>query len=292
MTYSRKEKLLYIGPVILALLLFSIFPLIYSVKNSFYDLNIAREGTGRFVGFSNFITLFKPDGLFLKALRNTFLLALVSLSLQIITGFMMAKLLYTVRNKPLFSVLRTMYILPIMVTPMAFGIIWTYILNPTQGVANYFLSLMNFTPRTWFGHPSTALATVVLVDWWQYTPFVATIILAGLFTIEPELYDASDVDGANWLQKILYVEIPNLTQVIGIAAILRLIDIIRMFDLIYVSTRGGPGGATEVISLYSYRQAFEYYNISLGLASALVAMVFTVILSTIFNNFTTGTGKK
>lgn len=285
MKFTNKQKLIYVGPVIIFLLAFSIFPLVYALRISFTDLNIARANTGKFIGLENYISLFKPKGMFLKSLKNTTLLVVGTLIAEMLTGFIMAKLFYSIRDKPSFSLLRTLYMLPIMITPMVFGIIWTYILNPTQGVMNYLLSLINLPQGTWLGSNRTALVTIMLIDWWQFTPLVTIILLSGLFTIDSDLYDASSVDGANWLQTVLYVDIPNISQLIGIAAILRVIDIIKMFDLVYVSTRGGPGGATEVIGLFSYRQAFEYYNIGLGVASSVLTMVLIVLLSKIFSKY-------
>lgn len=284
--FHQRQKLLYIGPVVIFLLLFSIFPLVYSLRISFTDLNLARANTGNFIGFDNYKTLFKSGSMFLKSIKNTFLLAFGTLTFQMVLGFIMAKLFFIIRDKPFFSIIRTVYMLPIMITPMVFGIIWVYMLNPTQGVVNFLFSLVEMGPFPWLGNNKTALLTIILIDCWQFTPFVSIILLAGLFTIDTDLFDAANVDGAKWYQVIKYVDLPNISQLIGVAAILRIIDILKMFDLIYVSTKGGPGGSTEVMSLYSYRQAFEYYNIGLGVASAIVTMILIILLSTLFKKYT------
>lgn len=279
------QGILYIAPVIIYLLFFSIFPLIYSVRVSMTDLNMTREGTGVFIGFKNYLKIFALDSLFVKGVKNTSILILFALSLETVIGFIVAKLFFNTQGMRFTNMLKTIYIIPIMITPLIYGLIWLYMLNPTQGIVNYLFSLLHIPAVGWFGNTSTALLSIIIIDIWQYTPFVMIILLSGLLSINKDLFEAAKIDGANWYQNIIHVEIPSIRSVIGIAVILRLMDLIRTFDVVYATTRGGPGGATEVLSMYSYRQSFLNYNIGLGTASAIVALIITLILSNVFNKY-------
>jgi ABC-type sugar transport system permease subunit len=114
------------------------------------------------------------------------------------------------------------------------------------------------------------------------------LLLAGLLTIPPELLDAAEVDGAKWHQRILYIDIPIIKRILGIAVIMRVMDLFRMFDIIYATTQGGPGGSTEVISMFAYRQSFNYYNIGIGSAASIIALILTIFLSTLFDKYSRG----
>lgn len=285
MKATTREKLVFISPAILYLLGFSIFPLIYSLRISLTDLNITRQNTGNFVGLQNYINLFARDSLFLKAVSNTFLIILIALIAEIILGYLIAHLFFAAKNLPGISVLRTIYIIPIMITPLIFGLTWSYILNPLLGIMNYLLTLLHLPQLAWLGGPTTAIYTIIGIDVWQWTPFVVMLILAGLLSIPQELFDAAEVDGAKWRQCVLHVEIPLVSRVLGIALIMRLMDLFRMFDIIYATTQGGPGGSTEVISMFAYRQSFNYYNTGIGSAASIIALILTIFLSTMFNKY-------
>ena len=285
---TKIEKCVFIGPAILYLLAFSVYPLIYSVRICLTDLNIARPATGNFIGLRNFFQLFSPDGLFLKAVGNTFWIILIALVAEIILGYVIAHLFFSAREVRGISVLRTIYIIPIMITPLIFGLTWSYILNPLLGIMNHLLSLIHLSPLPWFGSPKTAIYTIIGVDIWQWTPFVVMLILAGLLSISKELFEAADVDGATWYQKVWNIEVPMIKRVLGIALIMRLMDLFRMFDIIYATTKGGPGGSTEVISMFAYRESFNYYNTGIGSAASLIALVLTIFLSTLFDKYSRG----
>jgi multiple sugar transport system permease protein len=282
---TSRQKFFFIGPAIIYLLASSVFPLIYSLRVSLTDLNIARPQTGSFVGLINYIHLFTPGSLFLKAMYNTFFITLIAIPIEVALGYLIARLFYTARSVQGISILRTIYIIPIMVTPLIFGLIWSYILNPLLGIMNYILMLLHIPAQPWFGDPKTAIYSIIGVDVWQWTPFVVMLILAGLLSISQELFEAAEVDGASWYHKVLHIEIPLIKRVLGIALIIRLMDVFRMFDLIYASTKGGPGGSTEVMSFFAYRESFNYYNTGVGSSASLIALGFIIFFSTLFVKF-------
>jgi len=278
---NRKEKLIFLAPAIIYLLAFSVFPLIYSIRVSLTDLNIARQHTGYFIGLKNYIQLF-ADSLFLKSILNTLKIILIAIPVELCLGYAAAHMFYTVRKLKGVSVFRTIYLVPIMITPLIHGLTWSYILNPLLGIMNYLLPLIKLEPLPWFGSPNTAIYTIIGVDVWQWTPFVAMLILIGLLSIPQETLEAAEVDGAKWYQKIINIEIPMIKKVLGIAVLMRLIDLVRMFDIIYATTKGGPGSSTEVVTMFAYREAFNYSNIGMGSAASIIALISTILLSTFF----------
>ncbi len=288
MRATKFEKFIFIGLAIIYLLCFSVFPFFYSVGISLTDWNITRQGTGKFIGLGNYIQLFSRDSLFLKAVRNTFLIIVLAVAVEIVLGYLIAQLFFAAKELKGISVLRAIYTIPIMITPLIFGLTWSYILNPMLGIMNYLLRLVHLKPLPWFGSPQTAIYTVIGVDIWQWTPFVVLLIFAGLLTISQELLDAAEVDGAKWYQRVLYIEIPTIKRVLGIAVIMRVMDLFRMFDIIYATTQGGPGGTTEVISMFAYRQSFNYYNIGLGSSASIIALILTIFLSILFDKYSRG----
>jgi len=282
---NRKEKLIFLAPAIIYLLFFSVFPLIYSINVSLTDLNISRQNTGYFIGLKNYIQLLSSGSLFLKSMLNTLKIIIIAIPVELCLGYTIARMFYTVRKKKGIPVLRTIYLIPIMMTPLVFGLTWSYILNPLLGIMNYLLVLIKLEPLPWFGSSNMAIYTIIGIDVWQWTPFVAMLILTGLLSIPQEVFEAAEVDGAKLYQKVISIEIPMIKKVLGIAVIMRLIDLFRMFDIIYATTKGGPGGSTEVISMFAYREAFNYCNIGVGSAASLIALILTILLSTFFDKY-------
>lgn len=288
MQSKTKEKLIFVGPAIIYLLAFSVFPLIYSLRISLTNLNIARPATGKFIGLKNYLELFSFDSLFIKVVINTSLIIVVALIIELVLGYMIAHIFFSARILKGTSVLRTIYMIPIMVTPLIFGLMWKYILNPTLGIMNYLLSFIKIKPIPWFGSSKTALLSIIGVDIWQWTPFVTMVLLAGLLTIPQEIFEAAEIDGAKWYQKIKFIEIPIINKIIGIALIMRLMDLFRMFDLVYAATEGGPGGSTDVISMFAYRESFNYYNTGMGSAASIIALIITIFISTLLVRYFRG----
>lgn len=292
MKVSITHKLMFIGPAIVYLAAISVFPLLYALDVSLTDLNLTRADTGSFIGLGNYLQLLSGDSLFVRSVINTLVLIMVVVSVELVFGFAAAKIFFETRQYQISEILRTIFIIPVMLTPLIYGLIWLYILNPTQGVANFLLETGGIGAFTWLGSPKTALMSIGMIDVWQFTPLVTMILLAGLLSIDSELFEAAEVDGARWYHKIRYIELPSITKLVGLAIILRLMDLMRTFDIVYATTRGGPGGSTEVMSMFSYRQAFIYYNIGRGTASAIVALIITIVLSLVFVNLTSGPGEE
>jgi multiple sugar transport system permease protein len=164
-----------------------------------------------------------------------------------------------------------------MATPVAIALVWTMMFHPQLGILNYLLSLIGLPPSLWVFHPLTAIPSLVLVETWQWTPLVMLIVLGGLAAIPAEPYESARIDGATTWQTFRYISLPLITPFLLIAAMIRMIDAVKSFDIIFAITQGGPGTATETINLYLYSVAFVYYDV--GYASAIVVVFFALIVA-------------
>lgn len=285
-------KYLFVLPVIIYLLLLIIYPLIYSIKVSLTTLNIARPYPPQYIGLGNFRQLLE-DPIFLDAVWNTFVFTILSISLEFVLGFAIARIFFTGGNLKLkgMGLLRTAYMLPMMVTPIVCGLTWVYIFNPSLGVANYILGVLGFSPISWFGSTKIALYSIILINVWEWTPFMMLLFLSGLSTISPELFEAAKVDGVKWYQSIFFLELPLIREIIMIGLMIRIMDNFRLFDLVYVTTSGGPGSSTEVLSMFTYRQSFLFFNVGYGTAASIIILVLGIILAQILIRYAWGREK-
>lgn len=268
----------FLAPAVIYLALLTLFPFIYNVVLSTTRRNLARPGQSGFVGFDNYVNLF-TDRLFQVAIGQTFLVAAGSIVLEVGIGFFVARLFFSVRDMPGSSFLRTIYILPMMLTPVVSGLLWSYILNPTLGIANYLLNSLGLPAYSWFSSSDSALLTLIGVNSWQWGPFLMLLMLAGLMSIPREHYEAAELDGARWYHVVRWIELPAIRDVLLIGLILRLIENFRLFDVVYAATKGGPGNATEVVSMYAFRQIFQFFNIGYGAAVSVVILIMGVLLT-------------
>lgn len=274
----------FLLPAVIYLFALTIYPFIYSVISSLFSLSLTSPEPPSFVGFDNYKNLLS-DSLFYTALINTMLITVLSVIMEFLIGFSVAHLFIAISDIRASHVLRTVYILPMMVTPVVVGLLWNYILDPLFGIMNYILGLVGIPPQPWFSSPASALWTVVLVNVWEWSPFLMLISMAGLVSIPKELYEAAQMDGAKWYHIVGRIELPLVRNTVLIGIIFRIIDNFRLFDIVYASTRGGPGRSTEVISLYAYRQIFQYFNAGYGAAAAVVVLILALIIANISVRF-------
>ena len=264
-------------PAILLLLTVLIFPLFYSLTSSFFRWSIARPFLGRtFLGLGNYLTAL-TDPAFLRAVFNTLLFTSLAVTIEILLGLGIAHLfLGEFFGKSLFE---TVLFLPVVVTPVAVGVIWRILLQTDVGFACYLLSLLSGRATTVLSDPFAAFAAIVLIDVWQTTPFSFVMLLAGLQSLPREPYEAAYLDGANWHQRLRYLTVPLLKPVIIVVILIRIMDAFRIFDTIYILTGGGPGNATESVSTFTYRIAFQYFNTGYASALSYITFILTVILT-------------
>lgn len=167
--------------------------------------------------------------------------------------------------------------MPMIATPVAIALVWTMMFHPQLGVLNYLLSRVGLPPSLWVYSPKTVIPSLVLVETWQWTPLVMIIVLGGLASLPVEPMESAVVDGANSLQIFRHITLPLVMPFIMVAVVLRMIDALKSFDIIFAITQGGPGTASETINIYLFLQAFSFYRI--GHASAVVVVFFAIIVA-------------
>jgi multiple sugar transport system permease protein len=277
-TFSRGSErslpYLLIAPTVAVLVALSIYPLFYSVKISL------QTGSGEGVRwtFVNFARL-ASDKFFLEALAHTFIYAAVALTFEFLLGLGLAIMLdRSLRGRTLF---RSALLIPMMLPPVVVGVVWRLMLNPDFGAVNGTLKSagVNTEALTWTASPTLALASVIAVDIWQWTPFMFLVLLAGLQAIPQEPYEAAVIDGSSAWQTFRHVTLPLLQPAILIALLLRTMDLLRVFDQIFILTQGGPGFSTETVSLYIYRTAFRFFDFGYAAAMSFVLLLLTNIVS-------------
>jgi multiple sugar transport system permease protein len=274
---ASKQKLLpllLVLPAVAVLLALSIYPLVYSVTVSL------QTTTGAWT-LANFTRLFS-DGFFRTALAHTLIFTVVALFFEFTLGLALALLLNgQIRGR---SIFRAGLLVPMMLPTVVVGVVWRLMLNPNFGAINGTLKRfgINTDSLTWTASPRLALLSVIAVDVWQWTPFVFLVLLAGLQAIPQEPYEAARIDGSSRWQTFLHITLPLLKPAILIALLLRTMDLLRVFDQIFILTEGGPGFATETIALYIYRAAFRFFDFGYAAAMSFVLLLVTNIISTIY----------
>ncbi|PWH14447.1 MAG: sugar ABC transporter permease [Anaerolineae bacterium] len=268
------EPAFYIAPSFVVMAVILIYPLGYSLWLSFHrwTLRTFKQGIP-FIGFENYQQLFSnPE--FWNSLRITFTFVFLAITIEFVLGMGLALLLnHDLKAKGL---IRSFILLPMMCTNVVIGLTWRLLFNYEFGIINYYLTQLGFGPVEWLSSPKIALWSVILVDVWNTTSFVALMLLAGLQSLPEEPFEAARIDGANSVQTFFYLTLPLLRQTILVALLWRLIDTFRIFDVVYLLTAGGPARSTETVSIYIYRYGFQAFN--LGFASAASYMMIVIML--------------
>jgi multiple sugar transport system permease protein len=242
--------------------------------NSTTDFDLASNKPARFVGLGNYLGI-ASDGMARSSVQFTVLLAAVALPLEMLLALGIALLIRGVLGE---RVIRSVILLPMMLPPVVTGIAWKMLFNHDFGPVNYFLSLFGVSKVSWVGSPIFAPLGVIWIDIWQWTPFIFLILYSGLQAQPHEVTEAAKVDGASSWAMTRYIEIPMLVPLMSVAFILRLVDILKLFDIIFMITRGGPGAATHSFSFYIYKVGLSY-GWDIGYAAALsVVLLLAVVL--------------
>lgn len=273
----RKDFLVFMLPSLIALILVLAVPLVYSLITSFFDTNLKYPGLGEFLGLQNYIETLK-DPYFIDSVLTTVKFTVFLVVIEFLVGLSIALLLNNIYKGRNFFF--TIIIVPMMITPIAVGLIWRLLLHSDLGIVNYLLSLIGISGRAWLADASIALKTVMFIDIWQNVPYMVLVILAGLVTLPTEPYEAAAIDGASRIQSFFRLTVPMMIPTFSVVMLLRTITALKTYDLIFVLTRGGPGTTTEVISYHIYQQAFRYLEI--GKASAMSYLLLLMIIPVAF----------
>lgn len=268
----------FLLPAVVWVLVFSIFPLLYALYTSLHSFRFGR--INEFVGLRNFERLFTDANLH-SGLRITLTFVVATVLVQMILGFALALLLNReIRGR---SVLRAIMTLPLFATPVAVGYLGITIFYEENGPVNTFLSSLGIAKVPWLSNPFWALVAVIIVDIWQWTPFVFLVSLAALQALPSDLYEAAEVDGASSIQTFRYITLPLMAPTLFLILLLRLVESFKVFDIPMSLTLGGPGRATEVYSLFTYRTAMRFFDHGYAAAQGfLLLVIVSVIVALLF----------
>jgi multiple sugar transport system permease protein len=258
-------------PAAAVVLVVILFPWIFTIFMSLHDWKVT--GATPFVGFANYAKMLQ-DERFLWAVVRTMEFTAATVIAPVLLG-VWAAVCFASQFK-LRGLARTLFVLPMMATPVAIALVWTMMFHPQLGVLNYLLTSVGLPPSSWVYDSSTVIPTLVMVETWQWTPLVMLIVLGGIASLPQEPYEAAILDGASAWQMFRHITLPLAWPFIMVATVIRLIDALKTFDTIYVITLGGPGTSSETLNILLYQTAFAYYD--LGYGSAIVVVFFLLIL--------------
>jgi len=256
-------------------------PLAYAIYQSFFEVSaLLPEDT--FIGLENYITAFK-DTVVQQSFLRTLVFVFFTLTLSFALGMISALLLNRkITGKKVF---RACLLIPFMISGVAVGVSWQWIFTSDLGVLNNFLRFLGFSPVGWLSQPNMAMFSVIVANAWRFYPFAFIILLAGMQQIEDMYYEAAKIDGANRWQRFIHITLPMLKPQLSISLIYLSFASFNQFDTIYSLTGGGPGEATEVLSLNMYRTAFSRFDWGYGSALAILLFIINAVLSLIYNKF-------
>jgi multiple sugar transport system permease protein len=279
---NRLTPYLFMAPAVIIMAIALIYPLGYMIYGSFLDWNPSQTiGEAEFVGAKNYVTLWN-DPNFHESLWVTIIFAFFCVTIEMFVGVGLALMLD--RNLRGMTVLRTLFILPMMIAPVVVGLMWRYMYHPTVGTLNRTLDGLGLPKVDWLG--DHALMSVIIADIWQWTPFIFILSLAALQSLPRSALEAARIDGATGWQQIWFIKLPLMMPVLIVTALLRLIDAFKVLEVILVLTEGGPGLSTEILALRISRTATEFRELGVAAAMSNYLLILLMILTLAMFAFT------
>lgn len=276
---DRHEKWLFPLPALIFIVLIMIFPLGYTIWNSFTNWTLTSRQPTSFVGLANYIGLFTNDPRFIQSISRTFVFTIGSVALQMVLGVASGVILDArqYRGK---RIVNSILLLPMMATPVAIAMVWLLIYEPSTGVLNYLLRVLGLPQSRWLASGNTVLPSLMLLDTWEWTPLITLITLAGLAQLPTDPMESAKIDGASSWQLFWKITLPMLRPTLVVGMLLRFIDCFKTFDIIYATTSGGPGYSSETLNVYAYQNAFYYFKF--GYASSILVIFFAIVLACVY----------
>ncbi len=266
----------FLAPALIIYFAFTAYPVVRTVWNSFFQVFPNRPDV--FVGWANYATLLFEDRFFHKAVGNTLVWALIAPVIEIAIALLLALALYA--RVPGSRFFRLAWFTPVLMSYVVVGIIWTWIFNYDWGIANAMLRAVGLESwaQAWLGHPDTALPSLIFVTTWMWAGFNMVVLLAAMHSLPSEVLEAAELDNCGWMAKLRYVVIPLIRPTILNLMVLSFVGKMRVFDLVWITTRGGPLWSTETVSTYVYKRAFNWNTFDLGYPCAIATIWFVVVL--------------
>ena len=281
--FDRGVAPLLVVPATILVVIFLVGPFYYMVYTALTDLSFADASRkGAFVGFDNFRKLMRADPLFWNSFLLTFKFVILAVTMEFIVGFALAFLIFKFVARQ--RLLTTLLLIPMMLAPVAVGLIWRLLLQGDFGMVVYYLRAVGLLAQNSavLSQPDLVFPAIVAIDIWQWTPFVTLVMLAGLMSLPRAPFEAAMMDGAGPLRIFLDVMLPLLRPIIALVLLLRGIDAFKEFDKVFIMTGGGPGTLTELVSIYAYRVNFRNWDLGYGAAVAFMVYLVVLILCSVF----------
>ncbi|HCU30053.1 MAG: sugar ABC transporter permease [Sphaerochaeta sp.] len=271
--FEKNLRYIFPLPAVLFVVVLMVFPVAYTFFLSFTDWTLTSGRPLSVVGLNSYLQVLKEPR-FLEALGRTFYFTFGSVIVEMLLGTALALILNrSFKGK---GVVKTLLLLPLVATPVAIGIVWNLFYDPTIGILNYVLSVLKLPQSGWVSDAKTVMPSLIIVDIWQWTPMITIIVLAGLAGLSSEPYESAMVDGANSRQVLFRITLPMLMPTILTAVILRAIDALKTYDIIYSMTGGGPGYASENLNVLAFKYSFEYFR--MGQSAVMLVFLFIIVL--------------
>lgn len=268
---------LFVGPAVVVMAAACLYPVLAAFQLAGYDWPMGTPwSSARWVGWDNFGSMLSNPRMW-SSLGTTLWFAALCVSAEMVLG--MALALALERRVRGMAVFRTLFILPMMIAPIAVGLAWRYLFDAQFGLINALLKAVGLHAQSWLADPTLAFAAIVVADIWQWTPFVFVMTMAALAGMDRSVIEAACIDGARWWQQILLVKLPMVMHVIAITLVMRLIDAFRVLEVIYVLTFGGPGDSTEILALHIYKTAFVGQQLGAAAAVSVLLLMVVALLS-------------
>jgi multiple sugar transport system permease protein len=269
------------APTIGVILALGIFPLLYSLVLSFQRRDLQHPNEDQFVGLANYAAAL-VDPRVLSAMTNTLLLVVVGIAIQFVLGLGLALVVVDELRGKRFII--PLLMLPVMMVPVVVALGWRLLWDSQYGPINQILSIIlrRDVDILWLTQKWPALFAVLVTDVWQWTPFMFLILLAGLSSLNPELYEAAALDGAGWWEELREITLPGLAPVIAVAILFRALDAFKIFDQIFMLTQGQPGTSTETISWYIYQVGYKFFNMGYAAAVSYLLLIFLTVVATVY----------
>ncbi|MEK3720658.1 carbohydrate ABC transporter permease [Paenibacillus sp. FSL H8-0034] len=272
----------FIGPSMLFIIVLSIFPIFYSLYLSFLSYNLSMPATTiKFNGLNNYLYML-TNKTFIGSIAWTLSFSISVVALNVILGMSLALLLNSSLMERASDFFKTAFILPMMLAHVVSATIWKLMFSPVYGILNNILMMLGYDKVNWTADTYNARFAIILVELWGSTPFCMLIFLAALKTVPKELYESALIDGANRIRTFFGITLPLIRNFLALVVSIRIMDSLRMFDIVYTLTNGGPGDDTETIGTTIYKTAFRYSDIGAGSAGAFLFFILIVIVTLVF----------
>lgn len=279
-SHDRKWSIIFLLPFGIFLIFAYVYPMVYSFVMSFFSYSmLIPEAKPTFTGISNYLSIFNNPA-FLNSIRITFIFSIVAIFFEFIIGLFLALLISA--NLRITSAFRVFMLIPLMMAPVVVGVLWRNLYHASYGVINFFISYFGIPPQIWLGSAKQALPAVIVTEIWQQLPVFTFILGAGITSIPTELYKAALVDGCNRIRIFWHITLPLLKPAIIVAFLLRIIDTLRIFDIVYTMTQGGPGSSTKFLSLHIYEKGLKFFDIGTAAAQSWFFLVIVLLIEIYF----------